>query len=112
MSVSDRVARRARVERKPGLWGSLDTSDLAEKVLDDGAWCWPAPATNSSASSPSSPRSVPDLRPPPSSWPEAERLVLFEAVLPIDQLVDTDSLDHRRFIAYAQVGALGETCLA
>ena len=34
------------------------------------------------------------------------------SLLPVDQLAGTESLDHRRFIAYAQIGALGEICLA
>jgi AcrR family transcriptional regulator len=38
--------------------------------------------------------------------------VAVASLLPIDQLADTESLDHRRFIAYAQIGALGEICLA
>jgi AcrR family transcriptional regulator len=33
-------------------------------------------------------------------------------LLPVDQLADTASLDHRRFIAYAQMGALSELCWA
>ncbi|MGD0380661.1 MAG: TetR/AcrR family transcriptional regulator [Acidimicrobiales bacterium] len=38
--------------------------------------------------------------------------VAVASLLPIDQLADTQSLDQRRFIAYAQIGALGEICLA
>jgi AcrR family transcriptional regulator len=38
--------------------------------------------------------------------------VAVASLLPIDQLAETESLDHRRFIAYAQIGALGEICLA
>jgi AcrR family transcriptional regulator len=38
--------------------------------------------------------------------------VAVASLLPIDQLADTESLDHRRFIAYAQIGALGEICSA
>jgi AcrR family transcriptional regulator len=38
--------------------------------------------------------------------------VAVASLLPVDQLADTESLDHRRFIAYAQIGALGEICLA
>jgi AcrR family transcriptional regulator len=38
--------------------------------------------------------------------------VAVASLLPIDQLSDSESLDHRRFIAYAQIGALGEICLA
>jgi AcrR family transcriptional regulator len=38
--------------------------------------------------------------------------VAVASLLPIDQLADTEPLDHRRFIAYAQIGALGEICLA
>ena len=34
------------------------------------------------------------------------------SLLPVDRLAETESLDHRRFIAYAQIGALGEICLA
>jgi AcrR family transcriptional regulator len=34
------------------------------------------------------------------------------SLLPVDQLADTASLDHRRFIAYAQMGALSELCWA
>jgi AcrR family transcriptional regulator len=34
------------------------------------------------------------------------------SLLPVDRLAGTESLDHRRFIAYAQMGALGEICLA
>jgi AcrR family transcriptional regulator len=34
------------------------------------------------------------------------------SLLPVDRLAGTQSLDHRRFIAYAQMGALGEICLA
>jgi len=38
--------------------------------------------------------------------------VAVASLLPIDQLSDTESLAQRRFIAYAQIGALGEICLA
>ena len=38
--------------------------------------------------------------------------VAVASLLPIDQLADTESLDHRRFIAYGQIGALGEIWLA
>ena len=38
--------------------------------------------------------------------------VAVASLLPVDQLAGTESLDHRRFIAYAQIGALGEICLA
>jgi AcrR family transcriptional regulator len=38
--------------------------------------------------------------------------VAVASLLPVDQLADTESLDNRRFIAYAQIGALGEICLA
>ena len=38
--------------------------------------------------------------------------VAVASLLPVDQLADTTSLDHRRFIAYAQIGALGEICSA
>jgi hypothetical protein len=38
--------------------------------------------------------------------------VAVASLLPVDQLAATESLDHRRFIAYAQIGALGEICLA
>ena len=38
--------------------------------------------------------------------------VAVASLLPVDQLADTASLDHRRFIAYAQIGALGEICSA
>jgi AcrR family transcriptional regulator len=34
------------------------------------------------------------------------------SLLPVDRLAGKQSLDHRRFIAYAQMGALGEICLA
>ena len=34
------------------------------------------------------------------------------SLLPVDQLADTASLDQRRFIAYAQMGALSELCRA
>ncbi len=34
------------------------------------------------------------------------------SLLPVDRLAGSESLDHRRFIAYAQMGALGEICLA
>ena len=34
------------------------------------------------------------------------------SLLPVDRLAGTQSLDQRRFIAYAQMGALGEICLA
>lgn len=34
------------------------------------------------------------------------------SLLPIDHLGDTASLDHRRFVAYAQMGALSELCWA
>jgi AcrR family transcriptional regulator len=34
------------------------------------------------------------------------------SLLPIDQLADSASLDDRRFIAYAQMGALSELCWA
>jgi len=34
------------------------------------------------------------------------------SLLPVDRLAGTESLDHRRFIAYAQIGALGEICVA
>ena len=34
------------------------------------------------------------------------------SLLPVDRLADSATLDHRRFIAYAQMGALGEICLA
>jgi AcrR family transcriptional regulator len=38
--------------------------------------------------------------------------VAVASLLPVDQLADTESLNHRRFIAYAQIGALGEICSA
>jgi AcrR family transcriptional regulator len=38
--------------------------------------------------------------------------VAVASLIPLDQLSDTETLDHRRFIAYAQIGALGEICLA
>ncbi len=34
------------------------------------------------------------------------------SLLPLDHMAGTESFDHRRFIAYAQIGALGEICLA
>jgi AcrR family transcriptional regulator len=34
------------------------------------------------------------------------------SLLPVDELADIASLDHRRFIAYAQMGALSELCWA
>lgn len=34
------------------------------------------------------------------------------SLLPLDRMADTESFDRRRFIAYAQIGALGEICLA
>lgn len=34
------------------------------------------------------------------------------SLLPVDHLAGTQSLDHRRLIAYAQMGALGEICVA
>ena len=38
--------------------------------------------------------------------------VAVASLLPVDRLSNTESLDRRRFIAYAQIGALGEICLA
>ena len=38
--------------------------------------------------------------------------VAVDSLLPVDQLADVETLDYRRFIAYAQIGALGEICLA
>ena len=38
--------------------------------------------------------------------------VAVASLLPVDQLADTESLDNRRLIAYAQIGAFGEICLA
>jgi AcrR family transcriptional regulator len=34
------------------------------------------------------------------------------SLLPVDRWADTETLDRRRFIAYAQMGALGEICVA
>jgi len=34
------------------------------------------------------------------------------SLLPLDRMADTESFDRRRFIAYAQIVALGEICLA
>jgi AcrR family transcriptional regulator len=34
------------------------------------------------------------------------------SLLPVDHLAETESLDSRLFIAYAQMGALGEICVA
>jgi AcrR family transcriptional regulator len=34
------------------------------------------------------------------------------SLLPLDRLAETQTLDQRRFIAYAQMGALGEICVA
>jgi len=34
------------------------------------------------------------------------------SLLPIDRLAETATIDRRRFIAYAQMGALGEICVA
>jgi AcrR family transcriptional regulator len=34
------------------------------------------------------------------------------ALLPIDQLAGSQTIDNRRFIAYAQMGAFGEVCVA
>ena len=33
------------------------------------------------------------------------------SLLPVDRLADSESIDNRRFIAYVQMGALGEICL-
>jgi AcrR family transcriptional regulator len=38
--------------------------------------------------------------------------VAVASLLPLDQVADTESLDRRRFVAYAQIGALGEICSA
>ena len=38
--------------------------------------------------------------------------VAVASLLPVDRLAATETIDHRRFIAYAQIGALGEICLA
>lgn len=38
--------------------------------------------------------------------------VAVASLLPVDRLARTESIDRRRFIAYAQIGALGEVCLA
>jgi AcrR family transcriptional regulator len=34
------------------------------------------------------------------------------SLLPIDRLAETATIDRRRFVAYAQMGALGEICVA
>jgi AcrR family transcriptional regulator len=34
------------------------------------------------------------------------------SLLPLDRLADKATIDHRRFVAYAQMGALGEICVA